>query len=163
MITLLCAVFFFFFKSDLRWPSLNSSTSYCLCMTASIAHAVNKGDCVQAVKGQVADDLDPPLAVVRGMARLVDSLKVAFAEKNATVPAHDAADVNGGSVNWDKGSVAGAATFHDGQKVVAVVEAIKRSSIARQWVPVHVSSEQDQSDRISVDGGSLSAPYYPSH
>ena len=43
---------------------------------------------------------------------------------------------------WVKDAVASAATFEDGQYVMAVIEAVKRSSRLREWTQVEVWTEE---------------------
>ena len=43
---------------------------------------------------------------------------------------------------WMKEAVASAATFEDGQYVMAVIEAVKKSSKHQEWVEVCVRTEE---------------------
>ncbi len=49
---------------------------------------------------------------------------------------------------WIKEAVASAATFEDGQYVMAVIEAIKKSSRMREWTEVSIWSEEPDPDPV---------------
>ncbi|CAG0914788.1 unnamed protein product [Notodromas monacha] len=98
--------------------------------------------------GSVPANVDEPWPILRGLLKLVESLRAAF------VGAEE------GNIKWNKDAIAGAASFEDGQHVVAVMEAIKRSSMNKQWTPVYFLKEPDEPELSKADGHP--APFYVS-
>ncbi|ELT96840.1 hypothetical protein CAPTEDRAFT_120941 [Capitella teleta] len=70
-----------------------------------------------------------PILQLKGLIKLIDSVKEAF---KSGEDKH----------SWTKEPVAYAATFEDGQYVQTVVDAVRKSSKAREWVKVQVLSEE---------------------
>ena len=66
---------------------------------------------------------------INGLFRMVSALRDAFSRVE---------DRSG----WVKEAVASAATFEDGQYVMAVIDAVKRSNQLRQWTEVQVRTEE---------------------
>ena len=76
-----------------------------------------------------------PRPYVKGLCKMVNSLKDAFHPNNS-------------STAWIKEPVQSAATFEDGMYVQAVLEAIKRSSENKTWVKVTIMSESPQNQKL---------------
>ena len=70
-----------------------------------------------------------PAIHLKGLVKLVDAVKEAYTsveEKHG----------------WSKEPVENAATFEDGQYIQAVVDTARQSSVAHEWLPIKLMSEE---------------------
>lgn len=76
-----------------------------------------------------------PLPYLKGLYKMIGALREAF------LPVED-------KTGWVKEPVANASTFEDGLYVQAVIEALKKSSLNKEWVKVNVISEEPDPNPI---------------
>lgn len=76
-----------------------------------------------------------PVPYLKGLYQMIGALKEAF------LPVED-------KTGWIKGPVANAASFEDGLYVQAVINALKKSSLNREWVKVNIISEEPDPNPI---------------
>jgi predicted dehydrogenase len=87
------------------------------------------------------ENVQPPQLLLQGLFKLVENLQVAFLSSNQS---------NDEQKSWDKSPVASSATFEDAQYVMAAIEAIKKSNLDKQWVPVQLLAENNETEPNGV-------------
>ncbi|KAL0279221.1 UNVERIFIED_CONTAM: hypothetical protein PYX00_000826 [Menopon gallinae] len=79
-----------------------------------------------------------PVPYLKGLYKMIGALREAF------LPVED-------KTGWVKGPVAAASTFEDGLYVQAVIDALKKSSLNKEWVKVvQISEESDPNPKITA-------------
>lgn len=79
-----------------------------------------------------------PVPYLKGLYKMIGALREAF------LPVED-------KTGWVKGPVAAASTFEDGLYVQAVIDALKKSSLNKEWVKViQISEECDPNPKITA-------------